>query len=167
MKEFYNKCISIPLIRNQIVNKFGNDIGQIIFSYLPSIIDENDNVIMKEFVYDDCCDEYIMDNEIYSKTSLPDSYCIDNDYDDQPMDCYSQNGNNSNNSSYIEENDANNFNNIFNLEDNNFISSQQRNRNHQIINQSSLLCYSGEDIENLNCNNVNLNQLYTNCNSTT
>ncbi len=56
--------------------------------------------------------------------------------------------------------------NLWNLEDSNLISSQQRNRHntHNIhSNQSSLLC-CGEDIENLNCNTVNLSALYSNSN---
>eukprot|EP01084_Bolivina_argentea_P211378 359578_1 len=35
----------IVTARNEIINKFGNDIGTIICSYLPLIIDKNDNII--------------------------------------------------------------------------------------------------------------------------
>merc|ERR1712130_1071712 len=48
VKEFYYKCCSIPMIRNRINEKFGNDIGRIILSYLPTIIDDDDDIIMKE-----------------------------------------------------------------------------------------------------------------------
>merc|ERR1712129_152134 len=52
VKEFYKKCCCIPMIRNRINEKFGADIGRIILSYLPSIIDEDDDVVMKEVMVD-------------------------------------------------------------------------------------------------------------------
>ena len=101
VKEFYYKCISIPMVRTQINDKFGTDIGSIILSYLPSIIDEHedDNLIMKEVVIDDCD---------ISKT-------ISDSYNDPLRDYYGDqfDGDHDcdiNNNSFINDDDINNIN---------------------------------------------------------
>ena len=112
VKEFYYKCISIPMIRNQINEKFGSDIGLIILSYLPSIIADDDNLIMKE-VIDDDISKTISDSY---NDPLKDYYDNNNNNEYNPnvinvMDFYSENGNTSHHTTHsnsiIEDDDDN------------------------------------------------------------
>merc|ERR1719242_1676849 len=48
VKKFYSKLISVPEVRKMVHCRFGKDIGNVILEYLPSIMEEDDNVVMKE-----------------------------------------------------------------------------------------------------------------------
>merc|ERR1712129_627015 len=99
VKEFYKKCCCIPMIRNRINEKFGADIGRIILSYLPSIIDEDDDVVMKEVMVDlmmasnDLSDRSRTFSDSYNYNDPLKTYLYDEDEDTEDtehiMDFYS------------------------------------------------------------------------------
>eukprot|EP01083_Nonionella_stella_P049924 132958_1 len=136
VKEFYSKCISIPMIRTQIMDRFGTDIGSIILMYLPSIVDEDDNVVMKE----------VIDDEIEISKSLSESY----------HDIMDNNNNSSHNTSHMMDWYSNHTN------SNSLIDEDI----HLLPRNQSILCYEDFATNaDRNCNNVDLSQLLNTTNA--